>query len=328
MPNPFNVAVIGLGGISNAHLRTLGQLDEVTIAAVVEPVVDRLNQIAGETGARGFTELAPMLAEISPAICVVCAPHGLHAPTAVACLRAGAHVFIEKPMANTAAQCDEILAAADEASRQVMVGYTWHYRAPLREAKKFLDEVGEPVLFGVSELSYDFPNPNRSGWFFSEEMGGGSLLANGCHAIDWLRWGIGQPAESVVGLVRHKPDDLPVDSVAAAQIRFAGGAVGQMICWGLHSLGSRARFEFRTEHFGVAWSRPEGLVGYRHGEAEELPLEQGEDAFLTQHRQFLAAIRTGEPVPTPGGYGREINAIVDAMRESWDRGEQVRVQGA
>lgn len=325
MAGPWRSAVIGLGSISKAHLSALAQLEAAELVAVVDLDPARAEAAATEYGCTAYTDLATMLSAERPELCAVCVPHGLHLPAAQAALSAGAHVMIEKPMANDAAQCDRILATAAEHDRQVMVGYTWHYRASLRDAKAFLKSTGEPVLYGAAELSYDFPAPGRQPWFFDQAMGGGNLLANGCHAIDWLRWVFDAPAASVAASTHNLPAELPVDSVTAAQIRFAGGGAGQVLVWGLTSLGNRARFEFRTEHYGVSWTGAEGLVAYRHGEPSPLPSEQGEAPFAAQYRAFLEAVAGGAPAPTDGAYGREINAIIDAIRLASETGREEAV---
>ncbi|NUQ00312.1 MAG: Gfo/Idh/MocA family oxidoreductase [Armatimonadetes bacterium] len=324
MKQPLTAAVIGLGNISRVHLKALAAIEDIRLAAVVDVDRQRVEAAAREYGAEPYSELTAMLEAVHPDYAVVCVPHGLHEATTIETLRAGAHVLVEKPMANNRHQCDAMMAAAQAAQRQIMVGYTWHYRAALRETRRRLEAAGEPVLFGVTELSYDFPKPERPGWFFDVGLGGGSLLANGCHAIDWLRFGIGERAERVQAMVLNRPEGLAVDSLATAQIRFASGAVGQMICWGLKTVGSRTRFEFRTEHHALAWGA-EGLTHWHDGEAEPVALEQGEDPFITEHREFVTAIRTGREPAIRAAYGREINAIGDAMRESSAQGCEIEV---
>ena len=324
MAQSVRAAVIGLGTVARHHLLALPQLDGYELEAVVDVDAERAAAAAAEHGGQAFSDTATMLAEIQPEVCVVCVPHGLHESTTIACLEAGAHVLLEKPMANTAAECDAINAAAERCGRQLMVGYTWHHRYQLAETRRRIEATGDAPLFGVAELSYEFARDTRPRWFFSEAMGGGSLLANGCHGIDWLRYGFGAKATHVSALCRPIPEDLGVDSVAAAQIRFAGGGVGQLIVWGRLTGGSRTRFEFRCRNHGYAWAG-KTLTCYTDEGVEELPLEQPENPFLTEHKAFADSIREGTPPPITGAYGREISAIVDAIRESERTGREVEV---
>ena len=137
----IKVAMIGFGGIARAHLSGYQLLEKEGKAKVIAAMDIRpeafteeidINIGADESGKLGFntyTDLDEMLAKESPDMIDICLPTYLHAETAIAMMKRGFPVMVEKPMARTYEQCKEMLAVAEETGKPLMVGQVLHFFA-------------------------------------------------------------------------------------------------------------------------------------------------------------------------------------------------------
>lgn len=221
--------VIGIKGRGGGLAKEIAACDGAEVAAVVDLDEAAAKEIAEATGGRVWTDCEAMLAEGGLDAAVVATPHHLHAPMGIACLEAGLHTFIEKPIANTAADADRLVNLA--ASKSLTLGIGHNYRTfPGNVAmKRLVDELGDihRVLWQWidtrPETYYD-RDIWRSTW---AHAGGGVLLNQTSHDLDLLCWMLGEPVEvsSIIGNWGHR---FEVEDTAIANIRFKGGAVANV----------------------------------------------------------------------------------------------------
>ena len=124
---------------------------------------------------------------------VVGTPNVLHHPQAMAALAAGKHVLVDKPMATTVIEGEEIAAAASAAGLTLLVGHMWRYRAEVIAVRDRVAAggVGRPVRTRGYGIHAGW---GPSGWFIDPALaGGGALIDMGIHAIDTVRFLLGDP---------------------------------------------------------------------------------------------------------------------------------------
>ena len=163
-------------------------------------------------------------------VAIVCTPHPLHKDAALAAMNTGAHVLVEKPLATTVADCDEMIAAA--ARNGVRLGAVSQRRffEPIQRMKAAIDagKIGRPVLGTVNMFSwrdeaYYKSDPWRGKW---DTEGGGVLINQAPHHLDILQWLMG-PIEEVTGRWANLNHPyVEVEDTAMALVRFRGGGTG------------------------------------------------------------------------------------------------------
>ncbi|MFH0964134.1 MAG: Gfo/Idh/MocA family oxidoreductase [Planctomycetota bacterium] len=218
---PVRYAVIGLGFFGEKHVEVLSDMLGVELAAVCTRRPDRLKEIAGRFRVpKTFTNYADLLAD--PAIDAVSIVTHVndHREIAVAALAAGKHVFLEKPMAGTLADCDWILAAAKSAPCAFMVGHICRFDPRFALAKSAIDEgrIGRIVSMHATR---NLPAP--IGAEVLDKIS--PLLGDGIHDTDLMLWFTRDSVRTVYAqTVRVRNFKFP--DIAWAVYRFAGGAVG------------------------------------------------------------------------------------------------------
>src|SRR5437870_1310748 len=124
MNKSFRVGVAGAGYVAAHHLRALRDLPFVETVAITDLDQDRARELAGKFGVKGVYRNLSEMAEARPDVIHVLTPPASHRALALEALAMGCHVLVEKPMAESAEECDEMIARAAEAGRVLSVNHS------------------------------------------------------------------------------------------------------------------------------------------------------------------------------------------------------------
>ncbi|MEB3304618.1 MAG: Gfo/Idh/MocA family oxidoreductase, partial [Cyanobacteriota bacterium] len=154
--NPVRVGVIGIGNMGWHHARVLSLLRDAELVGVADPDEVRGQLATEQFGCRWFADYATLLGEVE-AVCVA-VPTLLHHRVGLAALQAGVDVLIEKPIAATQEEANDLIRAAETAGRLLQVGHIERFNPAFRELLKVV--AGEEVV--VLEARRHSPNPDRA----------------------------------------------------------------------------------------------------------------------------------------------------------------------
>jgi predicted dehydrogenase len=158
IPESLKVAVVGVGHLGRHHARILSALEGVTLTAVVDKLPERAAEIAASAGTRALTDSAALVGEVDAV--TVAVPTELHRDIALPFLERGIAVLVEKPMARSLAEADEMIAAARSSGATLAVGHTERYNPavaailPLVSSPRFI-EVHRLGVFPDRSLDID-----------------------------------------------------------------------------------------------------------------------------------------------------------------------------
>lgn len=209
-----------------ANLRKLG----IQRLAACDPDEERLKPMIGELKVEPFADLTIALSTWKPDAVFVCTPPIYHVNQALEAVRAGAHVFIEKPLSHSGEGIAELAAEASNCARIVQVGYNLRFHPGLQKLKQLVKEgtIGR-VLWAHVEAGQYLPDwrpwqDYRQSYTARRDLGGGILL-DASHEFDYITWLLGKPVE--VTCMAGKVSDLQVDVEDCADVllRFANGAL-------------------------------------------------------------------------------------------------------
>jgi predicted dehydrogenase len=327
------IALVGVGYIGREHARAIQAHPEAELVLLVGTPrsAATLAQVAAETGAATATEYAAALRDPSIDVVYLCTPNRLHADQAEAALEAGKHVFCEKPLCTTLADCRRLIAAVARSGRQLMVGHSGRFQ-PIHVALKQMVEnglLGDPCFCEaeyVHDLGPFLAGPGHDWWRHPDE-GQFAIIGGGCHPVDLLRWVAGEIDEVNAYGARRGLDGVPWDDTVAASLRFRSGAVGRCLV----SVGAKTPYGFNFAIYGSrgsvrnadlhlasvpgpeGWMRmPIAVIPEHHTCAEEL-------------EQFLACLRSGAPPPIDVRDGAQTVAVCLAIADACRSGRSERV---
>lgn len=307
----MNLAIIGCGAIAeHAHLPATVGFDGIRVSTLIDTDLVRARSLAERYGVPQVAESLNQLSE-QPDAAIVALPHHLHAEVAIAFLQRGIHVLVEKPMALSTAECDEMIGAANRGKAVLAVGMVRRFLPEFRLAQTVLDggELGSIQSFEVEEgRIYDWKSATDS--FLHRKTAGGGVLADlGVHVLDGLLGWLGE-----IRLVEYADDSYGgVEAEAEVRLAFGSSGIGSVELSRTRDLrnttlirGSKAALEVDLYLRRIALH-----VNGAATHLENSPGEFGHDIFRAQLADFVNAIRTGQPPTVDGSEGRRSVAMIE-----------------
>ena len=228
----LRIGLLGGGQIARAvHLPVLRTLSGVRVASIAEADDASLAAAAALVpGAARFTDFRPLIDAGGIDAVVICLPPHLHAPSAIAAFEAGLHVYLEKPLAPSAAEAAPVLDAWRRAGTVGMIGFNFRFHPQADEIRRRVraGDIG-PVL-GVRSVFSILPH-RLPEWKRSRALGGGVLLDLASHHVDLVHHLLGDPVVRAYARVRAGEGE---GDHAALELELASGATTQTFV----SLGS------------------------------------------------------------------------------------------
>lgn len=299
----IRLALIGCGGMAKTHARRLSAVsDRAEVAAAVDIDIAKARDVAAYfPGAVVATDYREVLDQVDATLLVL--PHHLHHPVAMDCLRAGKHVLLEKPMANSEQECLELIQAAKESGRTFMIAYCMRFHPLVVRLKELLDEKAYGDVFQISIWTEQLTQYPPGHWATkAATLGGGQLFSHGCHYIDLLLWFLGRPVRGTHFGTNFGTPWMEREGTSNVTIEFEGGKLGYHFgTWGAR--GSRLRYSIHahcTEGMLEADITHSKLIAHVGG--EETLLMECEPGKHTEKEMihFLDCIETGQPPLTDG----------------------------
>ena len=266
----------------------------------------------------------------NPAIDViyVVLPNSMHAEYTIRALKAGKHVLCEKPMATTAQDCEQMIAAAKAANRKLMVGYRVRYE-PFNQAliayARETSEAGATRLI-LADAGFNIGDPKQ--WRLRKPMaGGGSLMDIGIYALNAARYLSGEEPVAVNAMMHSTPNDprfVEVEENITFQLRFPSGILAN--CGSSYGGGVNRHRVIKPR--GAAELEPASsytglrMRVFRGGAIEERNLPQ-RDHFASEMDHFAECILKNTEPLTPGEEGLKDLKVITAIYEAARTGKTV-----
>ena len=226
----LRIGLVGCGNISASHFAAIKTLKNAELAAVCDIQIKRAEKRAAQHGVVFYTDFDTMLACGDLDAVHLCTPHYLHAPQSIAALKAGCHVFSEKPMATCYEDGLRIRRAAADSGKTYGVCFQNRYNESSVLVKELLDEGRLGKITGARALvpwdrdeAYYLADPWR-GKLATE--GGGVVINQAIHTLDLLQWFMASPVADIRANISTKRLSAVVETedTADALITFQNGA--------------------------------------------------------------------------------------------------------
>jgi predicted dehydrogenase/threonine dehydrogenase-like Zn-dependent dehydrogenase len=288
--NAIGVALIGAGNIAKwEHLPALKSNSGVDLRAIHSNSGARGKSYARRFGAAYCTsDLEEILADDAVQAVVIASRNREHAPQALAALRAGKHVFVEKPMALTEAECRDLAAAQRESGRVLNVGFNRRFSPFYLGEKRALANRS-----GAAVVNCRVNSPGISGGYWMADPAiGGAILGEACHFVDLLYWLLDSEPVSVsaFSLPTDRPEPVGQNNIAAS-FQFADGSVAGLT---YSTVGSARSGGERVEVFAPG-------IGVTSEDFKQLTVNTSQ---RSRKSRFFAQ----------KGYEAQMNAFIDAIR--------------
>ena len=299
----IKLGLVGCGGMAETHMQHFEALgSRVSLVAVVDAVAERA-AVAGRClpGVRTATDYRDVLDDVDAVLLVL--PHHLHHPVAKACLEAGKHVLLEKPMANSEQECLDLIHAEETTGRILMIAYCMRYHPLVTRMKDLLDRRAYGDVFQVSIWTEQLTCYPAEHWASrAATLGGGQLFSHGCHYIDLLLWCLGRPLRGTHTGTNSGTPWMEREGTSNVCVEFEGGRLGYHFgTWGAR--GTRLQYSIHvhcTEGMLEVDISGGKLLVHRQGQTKLLLETEEEKYTQNEMAHFLDCIETGQRPLTDG----------------------------
>lgn len=332
----FKAAIIGCGMVHVMHAEALINGEDTCLAAVADIIPERARKAEEEYGCDWYSDYKPLLERPDIDSVHICTPHYLHAPIAIAAMRAGKHVFTEKPMAIKPSDARDMIAVSKQTGKTLGVCFQNRYNKINSSVKALLDSRKPGKILGARAIvtwhrDRDYYNCAEWRGTWAQE-GGGVLINQSIHTIDMLQWYLGG-IEKLKGNVdtRLLGDCIEVEDTAEATAISRGGVAALLYATNCYSSTPNPLVEIECEK-AVIRVEDEVRVKWSDGRTENIYDDDGKGVgdkayWGRSHsviiRDFYRSIAAGEQFAVDGDQGIEAIKFIDAIYRSSANGEYV-----
>jgi polar amino acid transport system substrate-binding protein len=255
---------------------------------------------------------------------VIATRHDTHAQLTAAALRAGRHVFVEKPLALSDAELDDVLAAAAQTDARLVVGFNRRFAPLALKAKEFFADTNAPlsIVYRVNAGRIA-----RDHWVQDERVGGGRIIGEVCHFVDFMQYLTGAPPVRVYAeSIAARSQEIVAEDSVMITLRFTDGSQGTIAYL---AEGDAGLTKERIEIFGAGRAfvlddfRRASL--YRNGREEQIKLRGQDKGQAEEVRAVCALVRDGAPAPITLAELAATTRATFRIRESLRTGQPMSV---
>ncbi|AUX45149.1 oxidoreductase [Sorangium cellulosum] len=336
-------AIVGLGRLSLEEiLPAFGHCKYSRPTALVSGDAQKAAQVAGQYGidpksVYSYETFDRLKDNKAVDIVYIVLPNSMHREYTIRAAQAGKHVLCEKPMANTSAECVEMIDACKKASRKLMVAYRLQYEPHHREMIRLCraKEIG-PIKTIMAVNAQHQGDPNQ--WRLKKALAGGGALPDiGIYCLNAARYLTGEEPIEVLGSAYSTPDDprfREVDETVDFFLRFPSGA--RAVCSTSYSCHQSKRFRVMGPE---GWAEMDPAFPY-HGlrmrvsrKMKDSPIEDASERKLQEKNHFALemdhlsqCVLRDRPAHTPGEEGLQDMRLIEAIYTSAREGRPVKLE--
>ena len=322
MAKKYRVAIVGCGGISNAHGNAWRNLPEIEIVGACDEKFESLARFATEYEVQNtYNDLRQMLEKQQPDVLVIATWPSSHLKNVLEAVRCGVKgILVEKPIAVNATQLEQMIQVTERADILLMEAFMYrHHPLTLAVKQKIEDGAIGEVRYARSTFSTGLTD--RQNWRLRGDLGGGAVMDLGCYCINIIRYLVGQEPQSVWATGKFESINNVWETLIGT-LDFGNGITGQLDC----SFGWTWRESYEvagtdgTLFVQSAWGNSEGESHFIVN-GETFSVIDGVNPYGAEILNLCEAIDTGAPLHLPIEDALGNMRVIDALHESARTGQ-------
>ncbi len=333
-------AVVGLGHLTlNQILPGFGECKKSKVVALVSGSPEKMRKVATEYGIKpescySYADYDKLRDNKEVQAIYIVLPNGMHAEYTIRGAQAGKHILCEKPMANSAAECQSMIDACKQAGKKLMIAYRIQYEPHNRKVRDMVqsEQFGK-VKNIMATNGQNSDNPKH--WRFKKDLaGGGSLPDVGLYCLNTIRYVLGEEPTEVSAYIHSTPNDprfTEVEEQVNWLMRFPSGV--QASCSTSYGHHDDKNYKVMAD---TGWIKMDPAFPYK-GLKLETSQAQGDENLVIQHNlgdknhfatemdHFSECVLENKSPFTPGEEGLQDQKIMEAIYQSAREGKPVKL---
>ncbi|HJY76719.1 MAG TPA: Gfo/Idh/MocA family oxidoreductase [Burkholderiales bacterium] len=334
----IQAAILGLGTWGQHLVSAVqGKSDVIRFAAGATRTPAKAAPFCSAHAIRLADSYESLLKEKDIDAVVLATPHSTHAEQITAAAKAGKHVFVEKPLGLSRADCERAVAACAEHKVTLAVGYNWRFQPALQEVKRMLED---GRLGKLLHIEGNFCGPSvyrfrREHWRQDrDETPAGGMTGRGVHVVDAMLYLAGR-IDSVVAQSARQVQDFGADDTTSMLFRFASGASGYLgtviataETWRMQVFGSNGWAEVGDVEHLTTWTLRTCFIDRANLSVKQAPELIRFPSLSTERAElehFARAANERRPLAVPGGDEVHNVAVLEAIVKAAQEGTRVPI---
>ena len=297
------------GAFGLKHLDALAQIDEVTVTSIMGPTQAKIDALAAERGiGHAATTLDECLARDDVDAVILSTPTNLHATQSIACMKAGKHVLVEIPMADSLADSLEIVRVQEETGLVAMAGQVRRFN-PSHQWIHNKIQAGELTLQQLDVQTYFFRRTNTNAKGEARSWTDHLLWHHACHTVDLFQYQTGGPAVAAHGLQGPMHPDLGIAMDMSIGLKAANGAICTLSL-SFNNDGPFGTFFRYICDNGTYIARYDDLYDGNDNKIDLSGVAVSNNGIELIDREFISAIKEGR---TPNGAVADVLGAMETL---------------
>ena len=290
MSESIGIALAGPGAFGQKHLDALKNIDGVRIVSLIGRNLEQAKEVAAKYGATHVTQdLAGSLARPDVDAVILCTPTQIHAAQAIQCLRAGKHVQVEIPMADSWADAQALVRAQKETGRVAMVGHTRRFNPSHQWVHQNIT-AGKYSIQQMDVQTYFFRRTNINALGQPRSWTDHLLWHHSAHTVDLFAYQTGSPIVKANALQGPIHPELKIAMDMSIQLKAANGAICTLSL-SFNNDGPLGTFFRYIGDSGTYIARYDDLFNGKEEKIDVSKVDVSMNGIELQDREFIAAIR-------------------------------------
>jgi len=297
------------GAFGMKHLEALAQIDEVTVTSIMGPTQAKIDALAAERGiGHAATTLDECLARDDVDAVILSTPTNLHAAQSIACMKAGKHVLVEIPMADSLADSQEIVRVQQETGLVAMAGQVRRFN-PSHQWIHNKIQAGELTLQQLDAQTYFFRRTNTNAKGEARSWTDHLLWHHACHTVDLFQYQTGGPAAEAYGLQGPMHPDLGIAMDMSIGLKAENGAICTLSL-SFNNDGPLGTFFRYICDNGTYTARYDDLYDGNDNKIDLSGVAVSNNGIELIDREFISAIKEGR---TPNGAVADVLGAMETL---------------
>lgn len=288
----MKIILAGAGAFGQKHLDALKLIDGVEVVSLVGRRLDQTKETADKYGVPHVTtELAEALAQPGVDAAILCTPTQLHASQAIECMKAGKHVQVEIPLADSLADAQAVAAVQKETGKVCMVGHTRRFNPSHQFVRKRI-VAGEAKVLQMDVQTYFFRRTNMNALGQPRSWTDHLLWHHAAHTVDLFQYQTGEKVVKANAVQGPIHPELGIAMDMSIQLKTAGGAICTLSL-SFNNEGPLGTFFRYICDNGTYIARYDDLITGKDEKIDVSKVDVSMNGIELQDREFVAAIREG-----------------------------------
>ena len=308
----MRIGIVGAGIIGVSHKNAITKSNRCTLVAVCDIAIEKAQKLVEGTNIPVFSDYKEMAQNVALDAVILNLPHYLHKDVAVYFLERKIAVLVEKPMANSVAECDAMIEASTKNGTPLAVGHVQRYFDSYRALRELIrtEKLGKLCVITESRNIYYFAE-TRPRWFLDKEKSGGGIVMNfGAHSIDKLLYTTGAGIDRVFANSNNFLNNANVEAAAQILLKLSNGVSATLSYSGCYAPYQEEVVFYFTEGVAKVCVDRELWISEKGKPFERMELDYSKNALEEQLDAFLDYLEGKPSEIVTGQYGREVIRVL------------------